>query len=86
MSTNEGLIFYKSFFEAIETLPKREQLEIYRAIPDYVFNEKEPNLKGMQKTIWVLIKPQLKANIQKRKNGQRGGRPRSEITAEDLED
>ncbi len=78
MSTNEGLIFYKSFFEAIEALQKEDQVEIYSAIPNYVFNHKEPNLKPCLKPIWILIKPQLDANIQKQKNGKKGGRPRKE--------
>ena len=85
MSTKDGLIFYKSFFEAIKELEKEDQLQIYQAIPNYVFEEKEPQLKPQLKPIWILIKPQLDANIIKRKAGKKGGRPSKETTNSDLE-
>lgn len=78
MSTNDGLIFYKSFYEAIELLETDEQLELYKAIPNYVFNNEEPSFEGSKKAIWVLIKPQLLANLKKQKNGKKGGRPKKE--------
>lgn len=58
----EWFIFYNSFRKAIKELPKENQLEIYNAIAEYSFTLEEPNLTGLSKTIWILIKPQLEAN------------------------
>jgi len=83
MSSSEGLIFYKSFYEAIDSVSKDDQLELYKAIPEYVFNQKEIELKPHLKPIWILIKPQLDANITKRKNGKKGGRPNNKTAGID---
>lgn len=58
----EWFIFYNSFWKAIKELPKENQLEIYNAIAEYSFTLQEPELVGLSKTIWILIKPQLEAN------------------------
>lgn len=58
----EWFIFYRSFWEAINELPKDNQLELYKAISDYSFTLEEPELTGLSKTIWILIKPQIEAN------------------------
>ena len=82
MKQKHSFVFYKSFFEAIENIPKKDQLDIYRAIPNYIFNRVEPQLKGMQKTIWILIKPQVDANLEKYQNGKKGGRPKKNLDEE----
>lgn len=88
----KGFIFYKSFYEAIKELPNKQQLEIYQAIFEYSFEEKDKKLEGISKTIFTLIKPQLEANHKKFLNGckgaehgnkgaehgKKGGRPRNE--------
>jgi len=88
----KGFIFYKSFHEAIKELPNKQQLELYQAIFEYSFEEKEKKLEGISKTIFTLIKPQLEANHKKFLNGckgaehgnkgaehgKKGGRPRNE--------
>ena len=58
-------IFYRSFREAIQDLPKKNKLDLYEAITEYCFNQKEKNLTGFSKTIFWLIKPQLEANNRK---------------------
>ncbi len=88
----KGFIFYKSFHEAIKELPNKQQLEIYQAIFEYSFEEKDKKLEGISKSIFTLIKPQLEANHKKFLNGckgaehgnkgaehgKKGGRPRNE--------
>jgi hypothetical protein len=61
----EWFVFYRSFWEAINELPEKNQLEIYKAISDYSFTLKEPELSWLSKTIWILIKPQIEANNRK---------------------
>jgi hypothetical protein len=73
--SRDSFIFYRSFFEAVSELPDINKLEIYDAIFEYSLNFKEPKLKGLSKTIFILIKPQLEANIKKFNNGAKGGRP-----------
>lgn len=71
----DSSIFYRSFYEAISELPEVNQLEVYNAVFEYTFNFKENELKGLSKTIFTLIKPQLDANNKKFTNGKSGGRP-----------
>lgn len=62
-------IFYRSFYEAIADLPEANQLELYRAIFELSLNENEPQLTGISKTVFTLIRPQIIANNQRFKNG-----------------
>jgi hypothetical protein len=62
-------IFYRSFYEAIADLPEANQLELYRAIFELSLNENEPQLTGISKTVFTLIRPQIVANNQRFKNG-----------------
>ena len=67
------MVFYRSFFEAINDLPDENQLTIYKAIFEFGFNETEPNLIGTDKLVFTLIKPQLEANNRKAKIGKENG-------------
>lgn len=65
----DSMIFYRSFYEAIKDLPLENQGEIYNAVFSYGLDFKEPNLNGISKVVWTLIKPQVDANIRKYNNG-----------------
>jgi len=65
----DSLIFYRSFYEAINELPKETQAEVYHAIFEFSLNFKEVELSGLSKTIFTLIKPQLEANNKRFANG-----------------
>lgn len=71
----DSMIFYRSFYEAIKELSFESQGIIYNAIYEYGLNKNEVELKGIEKTIFTLIKPQLDANLRKFNNGNKGGRP-----------
>lgn len=80
----DSFIFYRSFFETIEDLDDKNQLEIYKAIAEYSLNDKLINLEGISKTIFRLIEPQLLANKKRFLNGKlgaphgiKGGRPKT---------
>lgn len=64
-------VFYRSFYEAIAELPEANQLELYRAIFELSLNENEPELTGISKTVFTLIRPQIVANNQRFKNGKK---------------
>lgn len=70
MEKRDSMIFYRSFYEAIKELSKEQQGEIYNAIFSYGLDFLEPELKGISKTIWTLIKPQIDANIKRYNNGK----------------
>lgn len=72
----DGMIFYKSFYDSIKELPKKERLLIYDAIMEYSLYDKEPELSGIVKSLFTLIKPQIDANNHRRDNGNKGGRPK----------
>ena len=65
----DSSIFYRSFYEAIKSLPESNQLEVYNAIFEYSFNFVEVELTGLSNTIFTLIKPQLEANNKRYENG-----------------
>lgn len=67
----DTLIFYRSFYEAINELPKETQSEVYHAIFEYSLNFNEVQLTGLAKTIFTLIKPQLEANNKRFANGNK---------------
>lgn len=73
----DGFIFYKSFFEAINELDNNTQLEVYQAITNYALNDELPNLNGVAKAIFSLIKPQIDANNKRYEDGCKGGRPKN---------
>lgn len=71
MKNRDSFIFYRSFFEAIENLDLENQAKIYHAICSYNFNQTEPNFTGICLTVWILVKPQLDANIKRFNNGNK---------------
>jgi hypothetical protein len=80
-----SFIFYRSFHESLKDLSDKDQFLIMKAINNYIFEGIMPNLKGISKTCFILIKPQLDASSRNYENGKKGavygkngGRPRQE--------
>ena len=71
LQTRDSFIFYRSFYEAIQDLPKENQLELYNAIAQYSLNFEDPTLNGLSNTIFKLIKPQIEANRKRYLNGKK---------------
>lgn len=80
----DGFIFHKSYWESINELPDESKCNIIQCMCEYAFNENEVELKGIDKSIWTLMKPTLDSSIKKYKssveNGKKGGRPRGSKT------
>ena len=69
----DSMVFYKSFFDAINNVDDREvQLQVYKAIFEFSLLEEEPELDGLAYTLFILIKPQLVANLKRREDGEKG--------------
>ena len=72
----DSFVFYKSFWEAIKELTPEDREKILYTIMEYALNGKEdPEISGVSKAVFTLIKPQIDANNIKYENGRKGGRP-----------
>ena len=78
----DTMIFYRSFYEAIKELPPENKIEVYDAIFSYSLDFYEPDLSGISKTIFTLIKPQLDANIKRFENGKKPKQKQKESETE----
>ena len=66
--------FYRSFWEAIKGLPKKDRLPILEAIISYALDGDSPDgLNTSQLAFFSLVKPNLDASRKKAANGKQGG-------------
>lgn len=72
----KSFVFYQSFHEALKELPLEQYGKVMFAINEYALSGIEPELAGVEKALFILIKPQIDANSRRRENGKQGGRPR----------
>ena len=64
--------FMRSYYDAIETLPKNQQSKLYEAIVKYSFEDNyNPEFKGTLSTVWFLIKPVLDKSFTNYQNGSK---------------
>lgn len=74
----EKFTFYKNYYEIIKYLPDKDKLKLYNAILEYMFEDKEPELKELLKGIWINLKMPLDTNKKNINNGNKGGRPKNQ--------
>jgi hypothetical protein len=75
------MIFYESIYEACQELSESERLQVYKSVIEYGCAGILPdNLSGTAKAIFIMAKPLIDANAQKKANGKKGGRPKKEET------
>ena len=79
----DSFVFYRSFYEALQNVPKKYRTDVYEACFTYVFESREPSLSGVPRALWELIRPQLDASQKRYENakkgaeyGKLGGRPK----------
>ena len=60
--------FYRSYYEALKNLPKRDQTAVLMAVIGYALDEAEPNLSGVPLSVFTLIRPTLDSGRNKAKN------------------
>lgn len=68
----ESFVFYKSFFDQLEELSAADAFPLYRAIARYGLLHEEPDLKGIQKVVFIGVRAQLEANWKRWENGIKG--------------
>ena len=66
--------FYRSYYEAVKELNKRDQAAVLMAICDYSLNETEPNLTGAAKAVFIVIRPFLDTARRKADGGMNKGK------------
>lgn len=60
--------FYRSYYEALKSLPQKEQVKVYSAICAYALDEIEPSLNGISLSVFTLIRPTLDSGRRKAAN------------------
>lgn len=69
--------FYRSFWDSVQALPKKDRLPILEAIISYALDGTDPNgLSKSQSAFFLLVKPNLDASRKKASNGKQGGSKR----------
>lgn len=74
----DSCLFYRSFYDALSDLSDAEKLACYNAIFGYALDGIEPADKGIVSAVFKLVKPVIDRNNESFKNGQKGGRPKTE--------
>ena len=73
----KSFVFYDSFYKAMSYLNDKEKIQYIEAICNYSLYDITIDMDIKIEAMFALIKPQIDANIKKRENGKKGGRPRS---------
>ena len=73
----DSLIFYQSFAKAIKRLPEEDQLRALWSIIDYGLDGTEPEGDGLFMVAFEMAKPQIDANVKRKVDGSKGGRPKT---------
>ena len=74
MEQRDQFTFYRSFWEALKALPKKDQLPFVMAVCSYAFGEESKPITGHALASFLLVKPILEKASKKAANGKRGGR------------
>ena len=64
----EQFTFYRSYYEALKNLPKRDQTAVLMAVIGYALDETEPALSGVPLSVFTLIRPTRDSGRNKAKN------------------
>lgn len=68
----DSMIFYRSFYESLNGMSSLTKAEVYDAIFIYGLDFQEPTFTDeIARSFFVLIKPQIDANIKRYNNGNK---------------
>lgn len=74
----DSFIFYRTFYNCIKELEMKKAHALFMAILEYVFEQKEPELTGIEAGVFSVFRIQIDANNKKYENGKKGGRPKNQ--------
>ena len=77
--------FYRSYYEALKHLPKRDRADVLMAVIAYALDETEPALSGVPLSVFTLIRPTLDTGRNKAKNRQNKTRTKQEQNSKEKE-
>ena len=77
MNEIKSFPFFKNYYSIIKYLNDKDKLIIMNAILEFVFEDKEPNLEGLNLGIWENIGQPLKSTKASILNGMKGGRQKA---------
>ena len=80
---NEGFTYYKSFYEGIQDLDDATYRRMNDALMRYALYGEEPELTGLEKTVFISWKANIDASNRRKANGAKGGRPTKETIVSD---
>ena len=72
------MIFYESFYEAAKYLKPSDRVAFLNAVLEYGCEGKIPELDNVPMAMFLMAKPLIDANMARKKNGSKGGRPRKD--------
>lgn len=82
MTGRNQFTFYRSFWEAVRGLERKDQLPVLSAVIEYALDSKEPQgLTKTQTAFFLLTKPTLDASRRKAENGKQGGSKKKQTEA-----
>ena len=73
-----SFVFYDSFYRAMSYLDDKEKIQYIDAICCYSLYDIDIEMDKKIEGMFQLVKPQIDANIKRRENGKKGGRPLKE--------
>lgn len=74
--SESSMVFYESWYRAMKRREPELFKEVMMAILEYgLYGQMPENLSQDAEDIFILAEPNLTANIQRRENGKKGGRP-----------
>lgn len=68
----DSMVFYRSYMEALSALPEEQRHMLFDAIIAYSLDNKIPDFDGVNKALFLLMKPQIDANNKRYENGKKG--------------
>lgn len=77
MSRN-NFTFYRSFAEGLKGVDDATFRRLVTAIMEYALDDEEPELSGIENTVFLAWKANIDASNKRKDNGKLGGRPSSE--------
>ncbi len=72
----ESFVFYSSYYEALAEFDEIIQAHLFKVICEYALYGTIPELSGIEKALFTLIKPTIDSNEKRYNNGKKGGRPK----------
>lgn len=80
---NNSFVFYRSFYDAMKLLDNDDKSDFINLICELAFNGVEPDFKNtgysdLVKVAYTISAEQIKASVQHKLDGLKGGRPKKE--------